>query len=249
MKALILAAGSGKRLRSVTNGRNKCMLPFAGKPIIQHSLENAIRAGASELVITVGYQAEEITAHFGNQFQGLAICYVYQEQPCGMVDALACSRSFIGGSDFLLFLGDEILQNPRHKAMIDLFYTESLFAVCGVVFENSLQEVQKTYGVLMDCDGRVQRLIEKPQVPPNGMRGTGNCLFRAGLLDFIDQTPVNPLRGEKEFTDLIQCAIDHALPVKTVQIADRYINVNSPEDMSIAERSISTPPASSFLAG
>ncbi|UCE87787.1 MAG: NTP transferase domain-containing protein, partial [Deltaproteobacteria bacterium] len=65
MKALILAAGRGKRLGEHSAEHNKCMLPLAGKPLVQYSLENAVRAGVQEIVIVVGYHAEEIINEYG----------------------------------------------------------------------------------------------------------------------------------------------------------------------------------------
>ena len=68
MKALILAAGRGSRLRERTDEHTKCMLPMFGKPLIQYSLENAVRAGATEIIVVVGYRAEQIINRFGIEF-------------------------------------------------------------------------------------------------------------------------------------------------------------------------------------
>lgn len=237
MKALILAAGNGKRLNTVTKGHNKCMVRISGKPLVQFNLENAVKAGATEIVIVVGYQSEEIMQFIGPRFQNVPVRYVVQPSPRGLVDAMECAQAEVGQSDFLLFLGDEVLQNPRHPAMIELFYGEKLFGVCGVVHDADVHEVRKTYAVLQDDEGRIQQLIEKPQNPPNRMRGTGNCIFRADLFQFLDATPVNPIRGEKELPDLIQCAINHGSPVKSFAIGDGYFNINSPDDLAKAETS------------
>src|SRR5262249_4610329 len=109
MKALILAAGRGKRLATHCDGYPKCMLRLLGKPLVQYSLENAVQAGFSEIVLVVGYRAEEIINVFGNTFQGVSIKYVIQHDPAGVVHAIECSRNTIGNSDFMLFLADEIL--------------------------------------------------------------------------------------------------------------------------------------------
>ena len=60
MKALVLAAGRGSRLGDGTAAMNKCMLRLGGKPLVQYSLENAVRAGISEIVVVVGYRAQDI---------------------------------------------------------------------------------------------------------------------------------------------------------------------------------------------
>jgi dTDP-glucose pyrophosphorylase len=66
--------------------------------------------------------------------------------------------------------------------------------------------------------------------------GTGNILFRNAIFDYLELTPINPSRGEKELPDLIQCAIDDGEAVKLFQVCDHYINVNSPEEWRMAEQ-------------
>lgn len=236
MKALILAGGRGDRLGSHSNGHNKCMLRLFGKPLVQYSLENAVQAGVSEIVLIVGYQTEEIINVFGNRFQNVRIRYVIQHDPRGVVDAIERSRVAIGDSDFMLFLADEILQNPCHSDMIERFYAEDLFVVCGVVKETDANEIRKTYAVIQDDrEQRIYRLIEKPRNPHNQIRGTGNCIFRSGIFDYIDVTPINQSRGEKELPDLIQCAVDDGHIVKSFLIGNDYININTPSDIEKVE--------------
>ena len=236
MKALILAAGRGRRLGERSVERNKCMLPLAGKPLVQYSLENAARAGASEIVIVVGYHAEEIINEYGVRFEDVRVRYVIQDEPKGLVHAIECSRRAIDDSDFMLFLADEILHDPRHPEMMRRFEDEDLFVICGVVHEPRADEIRKTYAIIQnDADQRIYRLIEKPRNPPNQIRGTGNCIFRAGIFDYLEVTPINQNRREKELPDLIQCAIDDGHRVMSFEIGDSYININTPEDIATAE--------------
>ncbi len=237
MKALILAGGSGKRIKADSQGQNKCMLQFFGKPLVEYSLANAIRAGVEEVVLLVGYRAEDIINRFGNSYREVPIRYVIQHDPKGVVHAIECCRETLGASDFMLFLADEILANPKHDEMIRQFYDEDIFVTCGVVAEPNADEIRKTYAVIWnDTDRRIYRLVEKPRKPSNHIRGTGNCVFRSGIFEYLDLTPVNPSRGEKELPDLIQCAIDDGLKVKAFEIGNAYININTPEDIRIAEK-------------
>jgi dTDP-glucose pyrophosphorylase len=237
VKALVLAAGRGKRLAERSSESNKCMLRMFGKPLIQYSLENAVRAGVSEIVVVVGYRAEQIINRFGIEFDGVRVQYVLQEEPRGLVHAIECSQGAIGDSDFMLFLADEILWAPRHAEMVRLFESEDLTVVCGIVTESDPDEIRKTYAVIEDDrDQRIYRLIEKPRKPPNDIRGTGNCIFRPIVFDYVPLTPINQNRREKELPDLIQCAIDDGLPVKSFDIGDGYVNINTPDDIKIAER-------------
>jgi dTDP-glucose pyrophosphorylase len=241
MKALILAAGRGSRLGEQTEEQTKCMLPMFGKPLIQYSLENAVRAGASEVAVVVGYRAEQIINRFGIEFEGVRIQYVFQHEPQGLVHAIESSRGAIGNEDFMLFLADEILWAPRHKEMVEHFQREKLAVVCGIVHERDPEEIRKTYAVIEDDrDQRIYRLIEKPRKPPNDIRGTGNCIFRAQIFDYVALTPINQNRGEKELPDLIQCAIDDGLRVKSFDIGQGYVNINTPADIAVAERENAT---------
>jgi dTDP-glucose pyrophosphorylase len=238
VKALVLAAGRGRRLAEHSSEQNKCMLRMFGKPLIQYSLENAVRAGVSEIVVVVGYRAETVINEFGIEFEGVRVRYVLQDDPRGLVHAIECSREPIGDSDFMLFLADEILWEPRHADMVSTFRSQDLTVICGVVRECEKDEIRKTYAVIQDDrDQRIYRLIEKPRNPPNDIRGTGNCIFRPVIFDYIPLTPIHQHRKEKELPDLIQCAVDDGLRVMSFDIGDGYVNLNTPEDIAIAERS------------
>ena len=91
MKAIILAAGRGKRLEGSTGqaNTNKCMLRFKGKYLIEYSLESARLSQVNEAIIVVGYHAENIINTFGIQHENLKIHYVFQEEQKGLVHAIS----------------------------------------------------------------------------------------------------------------------------------------------------------------
>jgi dTDP-glucose pyrophosphorylase len=238
MKALILAGGRGKRLEDHSAASNKCMLTFAGKPLIEHSLDHCARLQVDEIVIVVGYLAEQIINHYGNRYQGIRIRYAIQPQQRGLVHAIETAAPFLGSSDFVLFLADEILLDPRHTAMLNRFAEDGLFALCGTTIPSDPNAVKKTYAILEDQKGRVLRLVEKPRRPVNQYQGTGNIVFSNRILDYIEYTPVNPSRNEKELPDLIQCAIDDGHIVESFLAGGRYININTPEDVTLAEEAV-----------
>src|ERR1700722_10041692 len=109
MKALILAGGRGKRLEAQSAERNKCMIEFAHKPLIEWSLDNCARISPDEIVVVVGYLAEQIINHYGNSYRGIRIRYAIQREQHGLVHAIEAAAPFLGSSDFMLFLADEIL--------------------------------------------------------------------------------------------------------------------------------------------
>jgi len=239
MKALVLAGGRGKRLDELSENSNKCMIPVNGKPVIEFSLDNAARTDVEEIIIVVGYRAEEIINRYGIRYREKAIKYVIQWEQRGLVHAIECAREALAGADFMLLLGDEILINPRHQAMIDQFRHEDVFTICGVLSVDDQENIKRTYTLIKDDKDVVYRLIEKPRNPLNSLMGTGDCVFRNAILDYTDFTPLHHVRKEKELPDLIQCAIDDGQLVKSFLVCDQYTNINSPEDIQTAGRYLS----------
>ena len=236
MKALILAGGRGSRLDDLSARKNKCMIPVKGRPAIEYSLDCALKAGIEEIVLVVGYRAEEIINAYGNHYKNKRLRYALQWEQTGLVNAMACAREALDGSDFMLMLGDEILINPRHREMLDEFGKGDAFALCGILHVEDRDLIKRTYTLMHSNENVVYRLIEKPRNPLNNLMGTGNCVFKNGILDYIEVTPIHHERKEKELPDLIQCAIDDGKTVKSFLICDRYTNINSREDIVTAER-------------
>lgn len=237
LKALILAGGRGKRLTNLTEKENKCMLEFEGMPLIEYSLENALRIGVSEIIIVVGHLAERIINTYGNSYKDTRIRYCIQKEQLGLVDAIVTAKEAMNGSDFILLLGDEFFRNGNHAPLLETFSRDEVFAVCGVIKVNNMKHISKTYSILFDKESkRIFRLIEKPRNPINNMMGTGNIIFRNQVFDYVNETPINQKRGEKELPDLVQCAIDDGKQVVYDILAHEYVNVNTPEDIRILNR-------------
>jgi len=237
LKALILAGGRGKRLGGFTEESNKCLLTFRGRPLMECSLDNARNLGIREIVIVVGYQADDIITTYGRRYMGCTITYVVQEEQLGILHAIECAKRAMGKRDFLLMLGDEVFVNPRHESMLHAFRAGDSFAICGVIRVEDRALIRKTYSI--ECDERrkqILRLTEKPENPANHFMGTGNMVCRNELLDYLRKTPVNPRRGERELVGLIQSAIDDGKTVRYHEIASGYMNINTAEDVAILKR-------------
>lgn len=236
MKALILAAGRGRRLGDKKGDVNKCMLEFGGKPVLEYNLDRAADLkDLKKIIITVGYRAKDIIDRYGDSFRGKPIEYVFQRQQKGLVHAIESSIKSIGGDDFFLLLGDEILIGSRHGEMYQKFRKEKLFGVCGVCITKDRSKISRTYTVISDKDSRIFRLIEKPMKALNDYQGTGHCIFKNKILSYIDRTPIHPERGEKELPDLIQVAVDNGHKIKIFPVCKKYTNINTEKDLREAE--------------
>ncbi|CAI8328933.1 nucleotidyltransferase family protein [Porticoccaceae bacterium] len=107
MKAMILAAGFGKRLRPLTDTTPKPLLPVAGKPLLQHHIEALAAVGITELVINTSWLAEQIEDYFGDGRQfGVSITWSREEQPLETGGGIANALPLLGSEPFLVINGD-----------------------------------------------------------------------------------------------------------------------------------------------
>lgn len=236
MKAVVLAGGRGNRINEITDSKNKCMTEVGGVPVIQYSFDNLVLIDVDEIVVVIGFKAEGIINYFGNRYKEKRLRYVIQGEQRGLVHALECAKETIQGDDFVLMLGDEITVNAHHQAMMDEFHKGEVFAVCGVLNVQDTEYIKRTYTLMHDGNNRIYRLIEKPRNPTIHIMGTGNCVFKNEILDYIDITPIHHERNEKELPDLIQCAIDDGKIVKMFNLCSAYVNINSMDDVKLANQ-------------
>src|ERR687897_604325 len=111
MKALILAGGAGTRLRPITHTRAKQLVPVANTPILHYGIRSMVDAGITELGVIVGDTRDEVTAGLGDGSQfGASITYIPQDEPLGLAHCVLIAREFLGDDDFVMYLGDNMLQ-------------------------------------------------------------------------------------------------------------------------------------------
>ncbi len=225
MKAIILAAGEGKRMRPLTLHRPKPMLPVLGKPILHH-LVDALPSEITELIFVIGYQGEQIQKYFGNSFSGRPVTYVWQKQMLGNAHALGLCRYLLAQNErFLLLFGDD-LHSP--KALKKLLRHER-----GVLV--SQHPDPSRFGVYeVDAHGRVIGLEEKPQHPKSNLVAVGVYLLDTKIFNY--EAPLNHV-GEHYLTDqIIQLVKDHEFVVETT---DFWHPIGFPDDLCAAEKLLS----------
>jgi len=211
------------------------MVEVLGKPVIEYSLDYAVNTDVDEIIVVVGYRAEEIINAYGNRYKNKNVRYAIQWDQKGLVHAIECSKEALEGDDFMLLLGDEILINPKHQKMLNEFRKGDVFTLCGILQVEDKKLIKRTYTVIQDENHIIYRLIEKPRKPINKFMGTGDCVFKNNIFDYIEFTPIHHERKEKELPDLIQCAIDDGKVVKSFIVCDKYTNINSKKDILSAE--------------
>ena len=133
MKAVILAAGEGRRLRPFTETMPKVMLPVANKPVLEYVIDAVKTSGINEIVLVVGYKKEVIMDYF-KDYEDINITYVVQEKQLGTAHALLQTKDLIDG-DFLVLSGDNIID---HRGIEKLLKEESKYSM--LIKEQSLQQ-------------------------------------------------------------------------------------------------------------
>lgn len=213
MKAVIMAAGIGKRLKPITETRPKPLIPIGGAPFLEYSIKSIIKAGINEILLIVGYKKEMIQEYFGDGSEkyGVKIDYIFQEEQLGTAHAAKCCKEFVGNEPFMLMNGDVITDE---EVIIDVvkIYNEGQCDGIVTLFEVVNPEV---FGIIsLDNDGYATDIIEKPPIGSKvgNMANAGIYIFNPALFDAIDQTEKSK-RGEYEITDSIKILINNGAKI------------------------------------
>jgi len=216
MQAVLLAAGEGTRIRPLSASLPKPMLPVADRPLVAHAADAAVDAGADELVVVVGYEAEEVRGYFGDEYRGVPVRYAAQSEQAGTADAVRAARDLLDG-DFAVLNGDN-LYDP--EAVAELFSSGPSVAAVRV-------EEPSNYGVLSAEQGVVTDIVEKPDDPPTNLANAGAYVFPAEAREWLD-VPESE-RGEHEITDVVARTIEE-YDVRYAAM-DRWLDVGRPWEL------------------
>jgi len=246
MKAVILAAGKGTRMRELTNACPKPMLSVQGKPILQHIIEGLGKHQIKEIFIVTGFRAEVIEDYFrtGSDF-GVRIEYGRQAIQDGTGKAPEVAKQFAGNETFLLTYGDILVKPETYGQMIQRFESGQF---SGLVTVTGSQDV--TLGGLNFFDDAfcLKRLVEKPgaadveELRRSGWLKPGETawynagiyIFRPVLFEFIAGLRKTS-RGEYELTDAINQMALAGHRIAGMEIAGRWVDVRDPEVLAQLE--------------
>ncbi len=222
MQCVILAAGEGSRMRPLTTSRPKVMLPLAGKPMLEHLIQNVRDAGITEIYLVVGYHEEAIRTWFGDGAAfDVSIQYVVQRKQLGTADALRSVEPFIHDT-FLMLNGDMILDRSDLEKIISL--------PCPVMATSTTTHPE-SFGVVTVEGETITSLEEKSLHPKSNIINAGAYLFDAGIFSILKKIAPSS-RGEYELTDALTDYIrDRTLKAYPLSV---WMDVGYPWDMLTA---------------
>ena len=231
MKAVILAAGQGTRLRPVTLTMPKPLVPVANRWLITYAIDVLKTAGLTDIGIVVNSLDSPIVEILNSgKALGVNIEYIVQTEQKGLAHAIGLCQEFVGDEPFSVFLGDNIFQDKMTNLLSSFADSENAAAiVLGEVSDPT------RFGIAEIENNKIVRVVEKPQNPPSNLAIAGVYLFRPSIFDAISR--IKPSwRNELEITDAIQVLISDNLAVASYQLDGWWIDAGKPGAIVMANQ-------------
>ncbi|HWH09120.1 MAG TPA: bifunctional sugar-1-phosphate nucleotidylyltransferase/acetyltransferase [Candidatus Thermoplasmatota archaeon] len=228
MRAVILAAGEGKRMRPLTTGRPKVLLPAGPEPLLHRLLRQLDLAGVRDVTLVTHHGHEAVQASVGDGAAwNLNVRYAPQGAPRGTGHAVAAAKA-PADEPLLLLNGDVFLPEGALKRVLD--------SGPGTVTAAKVADPRQ-YGVFQMQGGGAAAVVEKPAQPPSAFANAGVYFVPPGFTRLCESLKPSP-RGELELTDALNMAFRVTGPWRVVELED-WLDVGRPWDLlAAAERAL-----------
>lgn len=224
MKALILAAGEGTRLRPLTTNIPKPLLTVAGKPYLAHLVQALRDAGITEQCILVGWKSNRVKESFGDgRHMGVELTYLEQKERLGTANAIGVAEGSMDG-DFVCVNGDVVMSPEAVAEMVEEFRMDRTPFMGAVEVPDPHR-----FGVVQHDHGKLVRIVEKPANPPSRLINGGFFGLTSEVFEHIHRTERSP-RGEYEFTDTLNMMAG-AMDVMVRRIKGDWMDVGYPWEL------------------
>ncbi|MEU5210231.1 glucose-1-phosphate thymidylyltransferase [Streptomyces sp. NPDC020742] len=232
MKALVLAGGSGTRLRPLSHTMAKQLIPVAGRPVLMHCLADLAEIGVTEVGMIIGARGEETKGAVGDGGDfGLKVTYIPQREPLGLAHCVRLARDFLGDDDFVMYLGDNILADGIADATAEFARHRPDAQIVLARVANP-----REFGVAeLDADGRIVALAEKPARPRSDLAMTGVYFFTPAIHEAVDA--IRPsARGELEITEALSWMLAQGRDVRATEFLGYWKDTGRVDDVLEANR-------------
>lgn len=195
MKGVILAGGRGTRLLPLTKITNKHLLPIYNRIMVEYPLDTLLSMGIRDILIVSGREyAGDFIEYLGSGSEfGVNFTYKVQTEAGGIAQALLLAEDFVGSDSVTVILGDNIFEDSFKNKLKD-------FKNGARVFLKDVDDPER-FGVAVLKGQKVQKIIEKPKVPPSNLAVTGLYQYDKDVFNIIKKLKPS-LRGELEITDV-----------------------------------------------
>ena len=233
MKGIILAGGTGSRLRPLTKVTNKHLLPIYDKPMIYYPIETLKKAGIKDILIITGdSHAGDIFGLLGSGKDfGVNFTYRVQDSAGGIPHAIALAEGFVGSDKFVSINGDNLIFESI-KGPVEEFEKGSEESRI-VLYETTTEEARKA-GVAKLDGNEVVEVIEKPENPPTNWVAIGVYMYTPDVFKVIRELKPSS-RGELEITDVHNHYIKKK-SLKASKLKDKWLDAGSFEELFRANR-------------
>ena len=190
MKAFLLAAGVGSRLRPITDVTPKCMLVIGDRPLLDIWLDAFDGAGVNEVLVNLHHLPDVVTRHIAARTAPPTIRTFFEPELLGSAGTLLANRQWVCGEELFLACNADNVTDFDLRSLIDVHREHGAIATLAV-----FRSQQPSTGGVVDLDatGRVIGFVEKPSEPVSDLTNAGMYAFHPSVLDEIDGTPPNDI--------------------------------------------------------
>ena len=205
MKAILLAAGKGKRLEPITNFLPKSMIKICGKPLLEYIIDELSKFGFNDICIVVGHESNQIISYFNSLNKlDVKISFITQNEFKGTGHATLCAKNFVGNDQFLLYLSDTLIPFDLKNFLSEIKNNKyDISILSSKVFLNDLTSV----GNIMVENDYVKQISEKTTSPKSSLAWAGVAFFQDNsIFNFIEKLTLST-NNEYDITEAMNLAL------------------------------------------
>lgn len=246
MKGLVLCGGRGTRLRPLTYTTAKQLIPVANRPILSYVFDHLQAANIKEVGVIISPETGAAIQKFlgDGSLWNTRIKFILQKEPLGLAHAVKTARDFLGDEPFVMYLGDNLLQDGITTAL----NTFNSTAVDALVMLKPVENPSAFGVAILNKDGAIVRLMEKPKDPPSNLALVGVYIFSPKIHSVIE-TLRPSWRNELEITDALQVLIEQGGVVKPVLVEGWWLDTGKKDDLLDANHYVLATYCARDLAG